>query len=124
MGVHSRTGRLFPGARDTRWKWDGDRFSLPIKAGDVMGCGVDMLQGRVFFTHNGALLGAAVPSARRPTVEALHNDVNFWVDLDHDGAIIPLIDNLIASRRRSREVGLAGYTSTFPAGTKIQACSL
>ncbi|GAB4818367.1 hypothetical protein N2152v2_005413 [Parachlorella kessleri] len=61
VGYHAAEGRLFPGPHDSRWQWDGQPIGRTFGPGDVAGVGVDLQRQLVFFTLNGAVVGAAVP---------------------------------------------------------------
>jgi len=44
---------------------DGDKppYGPTYRAGDVVGCGVDFVNGHIFFTKNGEFLGGRVPDS-------------------------------------------------------------
>jgi hypothetical protein len=63
VGGRSRTGRLFPKPRHSL-KNGRHRFALsPIRGGDVLGCGMDLLQNRIFTQRQ---LLELQPRPRRP----------------------------------------------------------
>ena len=82
--------RLMPGWDEHSWGYHGDdggRFhgegaatarDPPFGRGDVAGCGIDRGRGEVFFTRNGAFLGAAPLSA-----DDLASPIYPTVGLDH-----------------------------------------
>lgn len=54
-GYHGDDGRVFPGPQGTTHEQFGPKFG----EGDVVGCGFDWKQGKMFFTKNGEFLGHA-----------------------------------------------------------------
>jgi len=53
IGYHADNGLKY-------WKMgSGDPYAEPYKAGDIVGCGYDVLSASVFFTKNGVFLGTA-----------------------------------------------------------------
>ncbi|CAM9708427.1 unnamed protein product, partial [Phaeothamnion confervicola] len=45
--------------------------NLPLREGDVIGCGVSASDGRVFFTRNGALLPASAVASSLPRLRPM-----------------------------------------------------
>jgi len=58
IAYHGDDGKLFGSG-------DGDEppYGPTYTAGDVVGCGVDFVNDRIFFTKNGEFLGGLVPDS-------------------------------------------------------------
>ena len=57
IAYHSDAGKLF------RSEGGGEHYGPTYSGGDVVGCGVDLDHGRIFFTKNGEFLGGLVPDS-------------------------------------------------------------
>jgi len=63
IAYHGDDGKVFR-SEDGDELEDGDKLYGPTySGGDVVGCGVDFVNGRIFFTKNGEFLGGLVPDS-------------------------------------------------------------
>ncbi|KAI0327266.1 SPRY-domain-containing protein [Cubamyces sp. BRFM 1775] len=60
-GYHADDGWAFPGHKD------GSPFGPTFDTGDVIGCGIDFSQNRVFYTKNGSFLGLVFENVGKTT---------------------------------------------------------
>ncbi|OJT07939.1 Ran-binding protein 10 [Trametes pubescens] len=60
-GYHADDGWAFPGHKD------GSPYGPTFDTGDVIGCGVDFSQNRVFYTKNGSFLGMVFENVGKAT---------------------------------------------------------
>ncbi|KAI0353184.1 SPRY-domain-containing protein [Trametes cingulata] len=60
-GYHADDGWAFPGHKD------GSPYGPTFDSGDVIGCGVDFSQNRVFYTKNGSFLGMVFENVGKTT---------------------------------------------------------
>ena len=86
-----------------------------FKAGEVMGCAMDIVNNRVVFTRNGDIICAVLPDARRATIKRTHD-----IKLDDSALPSNILGKLMSARRRTHDVGLGHLNLSIGAGCTLQ----
>eukprot|EP00892_Ulva_mutabilis_P001309 jgi/Ulvmu1/11179/UM072_0015.1 len=131
-------GRIYPGPIDTQWHSRGAPFTGErVAVGTVLGCGMDILSNRVFFTCNGAVVGTAHPCGRTAAAGAKSCTAGArgggddgvgaggaWGDSSSSGGSSvagggpeQFLESLMSLRRSSASFGLETAGADLPAGT-------
>lgn len=96
-GYHADDGWAFPGHKE------GNPYGPTFETGDVIGCGIDFTQHKVFYTKNGTFLGLVFENVGKtvdiyPAIGLRHTGESIRVNFGHSAFRFAIADHVQSQR--------------------------